>query len=103
MMASAGNPFDVNDYDTAGDFKKELIETAKKIMTPGKGILACDESTMTIGKRFADIDVENTHENRIAFRDLLFTAPGIDEHISGVIMYDETSRDSTVDGKKTFI
>uniref|UniRef100_A0A7S3CTI6 Fructose-bisphosphate aldolase n=1 Tax=Strombidium rassoulzadegani TaxID=1082188 RepID=A0A7S3CTI6_9SPIT len=84
----------------SGQYKEELVKTAKEICTPGKGILAADESTGTIGKRFDGISVENTHENRQAYRELLFTAPGIDEHISGVIMFDETVRDSAKDGKK---
>jgi fructose-bisphosphate aldolase class I len=62
--------------------------------------LAADESTGTIGQRFASIKVENTHENRLAYRELLFTAPGIEQYISGVIMFDETVRDSTADGRK---
>ena len=84
----------------SGKFKEELIKTAKEISTPGKGILAADESTGTIGKRFANISVENNHDNRQAYRELLFTAPGIEEHISGVIMFDETVRDSAKDGRK---
>ena len=84
----------------SGNFKEELIKTAKEITAKGKGILAADESTGTIGSRFAGINVENTHENRLAYRELLFTAPGIEEHISGVIMFDETVRDSAKDGKK---
>jgi len=84
----------------SGDFKEELIKTAKEITHPGRGILAADESTGTIGKRFDGIKVENTHENRLAYRELLFTAPGIEEHISGVIMFDETVRDSAKDGRK---
>ena len=52
----------------SGNFKEELIATAKAIVAPGKGILAADESTGTIGKRFAGINVENTHENRQAYR-----------------------------------
>ena len=84
----------------SGKFKDELIKTAQEIGAPGKGILAADESTGTIGKRFAQIDVENNHDNRKAYRELLFTAPGIEEHISGVIMYDETVRDSASDGRK---
>ena len=84
----------------SGDFKAELIKTAKEICAPGKGILAADESTGTIGKRFAGINVENNHENRQAYRELLFTAPEIEQHISGVIMFDETVRDSCKDGKK---
>jgi fructose-bisphosphate aldolase class I len=84
----------------SGDFKAELIKTAQEICAPGKGILAADESTGTIGKRFDGIKVENTHENRQAYRELLFTAPDIDKHISGVIMFDETLRDSAKDGRK---
>jgi len=84
----------------SGAFKEELIKTAKEITAPGKGILAADESTGTIGKRFAGINVENNHENRQAYRELLFTAPDIEKHISGVIMFDETVRDSCKDGKK---
>lgn len=84
----------------SGKFKEELIQTAKEIVAPGKGILAADESTGTIGKRFDGINVENNHDNRQAYRELLFTAPGIEEHISGVIMFDETVRDTTKGGKK---
>lgn len=84
----------------SGNFKEELVKTAKEICTPGKGILAADESTGTIGKRFTSINVENSHENRQAYRELLFTAPDVDKYISGVIMYDETVRDSCKDGKK---
>ena len=86
----------------AGDFKAELIKTAQEICTPGKGILAADESTGTIGKRFDGIGVENSHENRQAYRELLFTTPGVEDYISGVIMFDETVRDTTVDGSKKF-
>ena len=56
------------------NFKEELISTAKKICAPGKGILAADESTGTIGKRFDAISVENTEANRRGYRELLFTA-----------------------------
>jgi len=84
----------------SGNFKDELIKTAKEICAPGKGILAADESTGTIGKRFDGIKVENNHENRQAYRELLFTAPDIEKHISGVIMFDETVRDTCKDGKR---
>merc|ERR1711998_108972 len=84
----------------SGEFKAELIKTAQEICAPGKGILAADESTGTIGKRFDGIGVENNHANRQAYRELLFTAPDIEQHISGVIMFDETVRDSCKDGKK---
>lgn len=59
-------------------------------MAPGKGILAADESTGTIGKRFTPIGVENVEENRRAYRHLLFTAEGLGEYISGAITYEET-------------
>mmetsp|Transcript_25348 Transcript_25348/g.50498 ORF Transcript_25348/g.50498 Transcript_25348/m.50498 type:complete len:359 (+) Transcript_25348:86-1162(+) len=82
----------------ANPFKEELIRVAKEIGTPGKGILAADESTGTIGKRFAGINVENTEANRQAYRNLLVTAPEIDKHISGVIFYEETIDQKTDDG-----
>lgn len=84
---------------TPSDFKAELIKTAKEITAPGKGILAADESTGTIGQRFASINVENNEENRRAYRELLFTAPQIEQHISGVILYEETLAQNTVDGQ----
>merc|ERR1719230_2574711 len=84
----------------SGNFKEELIQTAKEICMPGKGILAADESTGTIGKRFDTIGVENNHENRIAYRELLFTTPGLNKNISGVVMYDETVRDNASNGTK---
>jgi fructose-bisphosphate aldolase class I len=76
----------------------ELHETAKALVAEGKGILAADESTGTIKKRFDSIDVESTDENRRAYRDLLFTTEGAEEFISGVILYDETIRQSSADG-----
>ena len=71
-----------------------LHATAKVLVAPGKGILAADESTGTIKKRFDSIGVESTEENRRAYRDLLFTTDGSEEFISGVILYDETIRQS---------
>ena len=73
--------------------KAELLDTIRRICAPGKGILAADESTGTIGKRFDSIKLENTHDNRITYRDLLFTAPNLNKHISGVITYEETLLD----------
>jgi fructose-bisphosphate aldolase, class I len=71
----------------------QSLETiAKAIVAPGKGILAADESTGTIEKRLAGIKVENTEENRRAYRDMLFSARGLSQYISGVILYDETLR-----------
>ena len=77
--------------------KTQLEQTAKQLVAPGRGILAADESTSTMGKRLKGIGVENTEQNRIGFRGALFTAPGWEQHISGVILYDETLRQS-VDG-----
>ncbi len=77
----------------------ELTSTAKALVAPGKGILAADESSGTIKKRFDSIGVESTEENRRFYRDLLFTTEGAAEHISGVILYDETIRQSSADGK----
>jgi fructose-bisphosphate aldolase class I len=75
-----------------------LKATAQAMVAPGKGILAADESGGTIKKRFDTIDVESTEENRRAYRDLLFTTGGIDQYISGVILFDETIRQSSADG-----
>ena len=81
--------------------KKELAATARAIVAPGKGLLAADESTGTIGKRFAPINTENTEENRRAYRELLFTTDkSVAKYISGVILYDETFRQSTKGGKR---
>ena len=76
----------------------ELHETAKALVAEGKGILAADESDRTIKKRFDSIGVESTEELRRAYRDLLFTTDGADEFISGVILFDETIRQSSADG-----
>ena len=76
----------------------ELHVTAKAIVADHKGILAADESTGTITKRFDSIGVESTEENRRFYRQLLFTAPGMEEFIGGVILYDETIRQSADDG-----
>jgi len=76
-----------------------LIKNARLICTPGKGILAADESTGTIQKRFEGIKVENTEDNRRTYRELLFTTPDIEKYISGVILFEETLYQSTTDGK----
>ena len=75
-----------------------LADTAHALVAPGKGILAADESSGTIKKRFDAIGVESTEENRRAYRDLLFTAQGAEQWISGVILFDETIRQSSADG-----
>jgi fructose-bisphosphate aldolase class I len=75
-----------------------LNEIAKAMVAPGKGILAADESTGTIGRRFDSIKVENNEENRRAYRDMLFTTQGIGDYLGGVILYDETLRQKSADG-----
>jgi fructose-bisphosphate aldolase class I len=76
----------------------DLHETARALLAEGKGILAADESTGTIKKRFDSIELESTEERRRAYRELLFTTPGAEDYISGVILFDETIRQSTADG-----
>ena len=75
--------------------KQELETTAQAIIASAKGILAADESAPTIKKRFTAIQVESTEENRRAYRELLFTTPGVEAFISAVILFDETLRQST--------
>jgi fructose-bisphosphate aldolase class I len=76
----------------------ELYETARALVAEGKGILAADESDSTIKKRFDSIGIESTEDNRRAYRDLLFTTPGAEDYISGVILFDETIRQNALDG-----
>jgi fructose-bisphosphate aldolase, class I len=76
----------------------QLHETARAIVADHKGILAADESTGTMTKRLDSVGVESTEENRRFYRQLLFTAPGMEEYIGGVILYDETIRQSADDG-----
>jgi fructose-bisphosphate aldolase, class I len=77
---------------------QDLHATAKAIVADGKGILAADESDGTIKKRFDSIGVESTEDARRAYRELLFTTDGVEEYISGVILFDETIRQSSSDG-----
>ena len=79
--------------------EQELRKTARAMVATGKGILAADESTPTIKKRFDSIDVESTESNRLAYREILFTTAGASEHISGVILVDETLRQTASDGR----
>jgi fructose-bisphosphate aldolase class I len=76
----------------------DLATIARAMVAPGKGILAADESTGTIEKRFQSIQVENAETNRRAYRDMLFTTKGLGQYISGVILYDETIRQKSADG-----
>ena len=80
------------------DMNEQLAQTAAAMVAEGKGILAIDESLPTIKKRFDTINVESTEENRRAYRELLITAPGGEEFISGMILFDETLRQKTRDG-----
>ncbi len=77
---------------------EQLAETAQALVAPGKGIIAIDESTGTIGKRFAALGIDNSEDNRRAWRELLLTTPRLAEHVSGAILYDETLRQSTRTG-----
>src|ERR1041385_5005610 len=80
--------------------KTDDLETvAIKLVAPVKGILAADESSGTIEKRLKSINVPSTEENRRAYRDILFTTKGAGDFISGVILFDETIRQKTRDGR----
>ena len=72
----------------------------KSVASPGRGILAIDESSATCGKRLASIGLDNTEVNRQAYRQLLLTTAGLGEYISGAILFEETLYQSTTDGKK---
>ncbi len=77
---------------------RDIETTARALVADGKGILAADESTPTIQKRFDAIGVESTADSRRAYRELLFTTPGVGDFISGVILFDETLRQKAADG-----
>jgi fructose-bisphosphate aldolase class I len=78
--------------------EKPLEEIARAMVAPGRGILAADESSPTIKKRFDSIGVESTEANRRAYREMLFSTAGAEEYISGVILFDETIRQSSASG-----
>jgi fructose-bisphosphate aldolase, class I len=80
------------------DVVAEVAEVARALVARGKGILAADESTSTIKRRFDAIGVENSEDNRRAYREMLFRTSGIADYISGVILYDETIRQKAADG-----
>jgi len=85
----------------AGEFHDELIRTARKIATPGKGILAADESSGTIASRFKSINIEASFENTRNYRELLFGTKGLNEYISGAILFDETlTKQKVADGSR---
>lgn len=78
---------------------EQLAETALAMVAPGKGIIAIDESNATIARRFEGVGIPNSEEQRRAYRELLLTTPNLGEYISGAILFDETIRQSTRDGK----
>jgi len=78
---------------------QELKTTAQALMAGDKGLLAMDESTPTCNKRFAELDIPQTEEYRRKYRELIVTTPGLEECISGAILYDETIRQSTLGGE----
>ena len=77
----------------------EIEKIAKQILTKGKGILAADESTGTMTKRLSSVNVKSTNQNRLKFRETLFSAEGMKNYIGGVILYDETIKQKTSSGK----
>ena len=77
----------------------QLAAVAKALVAPGKGILAADESTGTANKRFAALNIPQTEEMRRKYREMLFSAPGFGDYFSGVILFDETIRQSDSKGK----
>jgi fructose-bisphosphate aldolase class I len=78
--------------------KALLSKTAAAMVAKGKGVLAADESSGTCEKRFKSVNVESTEENRRAYRNLLFSTPGVEQFLSGVILFDETARQKANDG-----
>src|SRR3989338_2564611 len=79
--------------------QQKLIETVARLVSPPKGIIAADESSPTCNKRFEKLGVPTTEEKRRDYRALLITAPSIEKYISGYILFDETIRQSTKEGK----
>ncbi|MCO5573953.1 hypothetical protein L7F22_027731 [Adiantum nelumboides] len=89
-----------SDFEKSNPYVEELRRTAAYIAQPGKGILASDESNATTGKRLATVGLQNTETNRQAWRELLYSAPGLGNYISGTIMFDETLFQSSRDGEQ---
>jgi fructose-bisphosphate aldolase class I len=83
----------------AGKYDEELVKTAKTIATPGRGILAMDESGGTCGKRLDAVGLENNETNRIAYRELLLSTPGLNKYVSGAILFEETLFQTCSTGK----
>ncbi|CAI5504039.1 unnamed protein product [Closterium sp. Naga37s-1] len=89
-----------SEFEKTNPYTEELKKTAAYIAAPGKGILASDESNATTGKRLNSVGVENTEDNRRDWRELLYTAPGLGNYISGAILFDETLYQSTAGGEQ---
>jgi len=85
-------------FGSLEEYAEELKETAKTLIRPGRGLLACDESTGTVGARLEGIGMENIEDNRRDWRELLFTAPNLGEYVSGAILYEETLYQNAADG-----
>lgn len=79
---------------------QDLADIARQMVAPGKGIIAVDESNKTIKKRFDGVGIECTEDTRRAYREMLLTTPNLGDHISGAILFDETLRQSTKDGRR---
>jgi fructose-bisphosphate aldolase class I len=88
--------FIINNVSSFHLFRNELIDTAYRLSKSGKGILAADESTKTIGKRFESINIDNTIENRNNYRKMLLTTPNLNKYIAGTILYDETLNNNNI-------
>nr|AAK19325.1 fructose-bisphosphate aldolase isoenzyme 2 [Dunaliella salina]AAM76969.1 fructose-1, 6-diphosphate aldolase [Dunaliella salina] len=84
----------------AGKFDEELMKTARTIASPGRGILAMDESNATVGKRLDSIGLENSEANRQAYREMLVSTKGLGQYISGAILFEETLYQSGSNGKR---
>jgi fructose-bisphosphate aldolase class I len=101
--ADVRGPGETPDVELGGDAKRDAAPAAmeaviKALMARGKGLLAADESAPTIEARFRDIGLVSTEEHRRAYREMLFTAPGLHDYISGVILFDETIHQRTRSG-----
>lgn len=87
------------EYKQEGNMTPEVVENTKKLMTPGKGILAADESGGSIHKKFESMNIPDDEEHRRAYRNIFFTTPTLEQYVSGVILFDETARQKADNGK----
>jgi len=85
-------------YGSLAEYSDELKATAATLTAPGKGLLACDESTGTVGTRLESIGLENVEDNRREWRELLFTADGLGDYVAGAILFEETLYQKSADG-----